>query len=1314
MAQWKAKIVAALGDSGSVITDVLPGVELIIGEQPPAPELSGDAAALRFRELFGRFVGALAASDHPLVLFLDDLQWADQPSLNLLEGLVTDPQVGWLLLIGSYRDNEVPPSHPVAIMRADIRTKRAAADMAEDCDIELQGLELDDLVAMTADTVRRPADEARSLAELIQSKTAGNPFFVNQFLDQLHASGLFEHDPRGYWTWDLDAIAGSELTDNVVELMIGKVRELEPGCVEVLQLAAAVGGRFDLGTLATADASTASSIADRLWPALQAGLVLPLDDGYRLAGDAGGETDLNASYRFLHDRVQQAAYSTIDEDVRGRLHLSIARAFAGSAGAPDVFAVATQYQHATALITAPPERAAAAQWFADAGRKARLASVHAPAIDFFTAAAELLDAPWEVQYELAWSTWFQRAASEYLGGDKDVADGLIEELLSRSRTDLERMQVYNLQVEILANRSNFREAVNTASRAVALAGIKIPADPGMPAMLLEVVKTQFLVRKTAPRAIAELPEASDPMMVMALKLLNNIAAAAFFINSNLGSIVLLKMAQTSYRYGNSPDSAFAWGCYAMVVGPILGDFAKAHEYNEGAKLIAQAYPDPGQLAKIPSAVAGLMQHWSHDQRSAIPLMMDGFAAGLEAGDPLHAHYVAVQMMNLRLLLGEPLHELDELAQRYLDHATRYGIDDSLQSLHVMRHLVRCLSDVAQPPFLGADEAAEAVWKAELEGYTSKLPIHCFAMCKGLMLLVRGDPAGARPWMQEARGYDAAVTGNPQYTQHWWLGAVIDLLVLDTLPPGERKKALKAVRSVKKKVDAWAASSPLGFTHKKLYLEAELAWLGGDSDTATRLIDEAIDAAVANSYPNDEAILNERAVAFHASRRRVARVYLRAARAAWERCGALAAVQRLDEAHPELALLAPSAGPLLTSTSMTSGTSTTTSTGSPSLDLLTVLRANEVVAREIVTERLLERLLGLALENAGARRAMLILGDAGALTVRAERLPDADEVLVVDRPVDGADDLSAALVNLVARTRRPVLVADTANPGTLTACPYIRGRHTRSILAVPLVHSDKLAGVMYLENELTTGAFTNERLELLNLLSAQIAISIENAALYANSEALAGAFARFVPQQFLTFLGKESVVDVGLGDSVQRSMTVLFSDIRSFTSLSEGMTPQENFAFLNEYLARVGPVIRQHDGFIDKYIGDAVMALFPNSVDDAVRAALAMQDAVAELNLDRASRGLPEITIGVGLHHGSLMLGTIGEEERIDSTVISDAVNTASRLEGLTKTYGSPVLISGTTLEKLTDAAPFETKSLGEVELRGRAQTTSLHEIRRKG
>jgi class 3 adenylate cyclase len=496
----------------------------------------------------------------------------------------------------------------------------------------------------------------------------------------------------------------------------------------------------------------------------------------------------------------------------------------------------------------------------------------------------------------------------------------------------------------------------------------------------------------------------------------------------------------------------------------------------------------------------------------------------------------------------------------------------------------------------------------------------------------------------------------------------------------------------------------------------MARISGKELEAMDLCDRAIESARKQEFIQDEALANELAAKFWLGKGKdeFAELHMRKAHYGYQLWGAKRKVEDLEEKYPQLFArkLATARGGIK-DTSPTTTKDTTDSGSSSCLDLATVMKASQAISGEIVLDKLLAQLMKIIIENAGAQKGFLILESKGQLLIEAEGSVAQDNVTVLQSIPIGAKasvPLPAAIINYVARTKESLVLNDATREGQFTNDPYIQENKPKSILCAPLINQGQLSGIVYLENNLTGGAFTPDRLEMVNLLSTQAAISIENARLYTNMEELNKAYFRFVPREFLQFLEKESIVDVELGDQVQKEMSVLFADIRDFTSMSENMTPQENFKFINSYLSRMEPAIIENHGFIDKYIGDGIMALFGGGADDAVKAGIAMLQRLAEYNQCRTQKGYSPIRIGIGINTGSLMLGTVGGHSRMDSTVISDTVNLASRIEGLTKNYGVSLLISHQTFSQLQDAEQYAVRTIGQVKIRGKSAAVTVYEV----
>ena len=444
--------------------------------------------------------------------------------------------------------------------------------------------------------------------------------------------------------------------------------------------------------------------------------------------------------------------------------------------------------------------------------------------------------------------------------------------------------------------------------------------------------------------------------------------------------------------------------------------------------------------------------------------------------------------------------------------------------------------------------------------------------------------------------------------------------------------------------------------------------------------------------------------------RLAQHYLRDAHYTYKRWGAVAKAKEMESRYPQLLIgskrtvLDPAA------------TGTTEKHAYIQVDFTSAIKASQTLSGEIELDKLLDRLMKIVIENAGAERGFLLLEKAGQWRIEAagtvdsaaENQPAMAALQSISIATD--DHLSPAIVNYVARVLEPIVLEDATRQGLFTEEPYVLKHQPKSILCMPILHHGQLSGILYLENNLATEVFTSGRLEVLKMISAQAAISIENARLYTDLTELNQAYEHFVPQQFLALLEKGSIVDVKLGDHVQKEMTILFSDIRDFTRLSEAMSPAESFAFINAFLGKMEPIITQHNGFIDKYLGDGIMVLFPTDADDAVHCSIAMSQGLNEFNEQRIKIGEPPIRMGAGIHTGLLMLGTIGGQNRMDSTVISDAVNLASRLESMNKIYGGTLLISEQTYSLLGDPGKYSIREIDRVKPKGKSETLTVYEV----
>jgi predicted ATPase/class 3 adenylate cyclase len=1317
LADWRGKIQRAVGENGQLLVDVVPALELLLGAQPPVAKLPPQETTNRFLLVFQRFIAAISREEHPLVLFLDDLQWADAPSLNLLKALLTDEENRYLLLIGAFRDNEVDAAHPLTIMQGEARQEGAVLSA-----IDLQPLSLDHLTELVRDTTHSDEAHARELGALVHAKTGGNSFFVHQFLKALHDGALVRFDPKErVWRADPAEIRKRGMTDNVVELMAGKILTLPADSQEVLRLASCLGNTFDLRTLALVSGKDAAQAARALWSLVEEGLVVPLDDSYRLLPVLDpGEAELNVTLRFLHDRVQQAAYSLIPPAETGPTHLRIGRLLLESR--PDLqdslFDVVNHLNKGRELVTDREERRLLAELNVRAGQRAKESTANQAALDHSSVALELL-APedWHHHYRLAFEAHLLGAEARYLTGDFARAEELIHACLEKADNPYDKADVYYLLMLRQTMSSQYDEAIGSARKALGLLDFELPHS-NLSARIAE--EMGGLLRHFEASGLESLydgPDMTARDKLATMKILDNLSAPTYVSGqTELWILHVLLKVRLSIEHGNCPETGYAFSELGLIFC-ILGPPGYAYPAGQLSRRLAEKFKSVSLRHKARSLhlIANYITPWFKPFRTTESTNTESYQASLESGELIFAGYTVFHPFYNWFTTGAtPLPELRSRLPGGIAFARKIRHDLAYNSLRGMELLVANLQGhTADHGTFASGELDEAAFLRACHEDRDLYSIALFHVFKAKVLYLYGALEPALGSFLETVDLTGPVSGHAaalgtRNATH----SLILLGLCNGALPAVREERLAAVEANQEQLGAWAANCPENFAHKHLLVEAERARVLGRKDDAVRLYNEAIRSARENEFVHEEALANERAALHWLAEGNAiyARAHLQEARYGYERWGASRKVGQLDADHRRLLGGAGSRASSLASTATAS--TTTTDDGPPdALDVATVVKASQALAGEMILASLLEKMTRIVMENAGARKAALLLEKDGHWCLEAEGTVDGERVEVLQSVrIENCAGLPQSVLHYSIRTKQEVLADDPAQGSVFARDPYLRLRQPRSVLSMPLVHQGKLSGVVYLENELTAGAFTPDRVELLRLLSSQMAVSIENARLYESVSELNRAYRRFVPYEFLRTLGRESILDVRLGDQIRGEMTVLFSDIRSYTTLSEGMTPEENFNFINAYLKRVGPAIKRNGGFINQYYGDGIMAIFPSRPEDALRAALDVLKELAAYNVEREGKGRKPIQMGVGLHTGKMMLGVIGDEERHDTGVISDAVNTAARVEGLTKTYGASVVVSEDSLLGIPSVEGYGHRFLGRVQVKGRAKALAVYEF----
>jgi PAS domain S-box-containing protein len=1077
LAGWRHALGEALGPNGRLMIDVVPELKFLIGEQPPVQELSPQQAQGRLQLVFRRFLGVFARPEHPLVLFLDDLQWLDAATLDMLADLLTQADVQRLLVIGAYRDNEVDSAHP--LMRRLDAIRKAGAMVQE---IGLAPLAREDLKRLIADTLSCEPDRAAPLARLVHEKTGGNPFFAIQFISALAEEGLlrFDHD-AARWRWELDRLHAKGYTDNVVDLMVGRLTRLPVETQAALQQLACLGNSAGTTMLSIVLQSSREQLDAALWPAVRLGLV----------------EQLAQAYKFTHDRVQEAAYCLIPDQARAEFHLLIGRLLVAQTPSQrreeSIFEIVNQLNRGAALITSRNEREQLAELNLLAGRRAKATTAYASALTYLTAGEALLpEDSWEHRHELSFALALHRGECEFLTGAFAEAEQRLAALSSRAATTVERATVACLRADLYTALDQSSQAIAVGLDYLQHLGIDWSPHPTEQQARHEYERIWSQLGGRTIASLIELPLMSDPASLATLDVLAKIVPPAFYTDANLLALITCRAVNLSLERGNCDASCSAYEWLCMLAGPHFGDYRSAvyrfgqlgYDLVEGRGLTrfqARTYMDFG----------GSVLPWTRHVRAGRDLVRRAFEAANKVGDLNYAAYCGNQLNTNLLAAGDPLAEADREAERGLAFAQKMRFGLVIDMISSQLGLIRTLRGLT-PTFGCFDD--EQFDEARIERRFSANPVLVFGECfywirKLQARFFAGDYASALEASSRAQRLLWSLGSQLETAEYQFYSALSQAAFCASAAAGERQQPyLDAVAAHHKQLQLWAANCPDNFENRVALVGAELARLEGRDVDAMRLYEQAIRSARANGFIHNEALANELASRFYAARgfEKIAHVYLQDARYGYLRWGADGKVRQLDRLDPSLA------APEARDPAANIGSSV------QQLDVATVVKASQAVSSEIVLSKLIERLMTIALENAGADRGLLILPAVDDHLIQAEARATGDQIEVVlcQKSITAAV-CPESIIRYVIRTHESVILDDASKPTIFSEDDYLRGRRAKSILCLPLIKQGRSVALLYLENTLSSYAFPPDRIAILELLAAQAAISLENTRLYSD-------------------------------------------------------------------------------------------------------------------------------------------------------------------------------------------------------------------------
>ncbi|QCP50862.1 GAF domain-containing protein [Trinickia violacea] len=1088
LASWRDALLEALEPNARLMTDLIPELKLIVGEPPPVPALEPKLAQRRFMLVFRRFISVFARAEHPLALFLDDLQWLDAATLDLLGDLLTGSDLRHLMLIGAYRDNEVDATHPLTRKLQAIRNAGVKIN-----EITLAPLACVHVRQLIAEALHCEPARIAPLAQLVHDKTGGNPFFVIQFLHALAEEDLltFDHD-AGQWCWDPGRIHAKGYTDNVVDLMVGKLSRLPAGTRHALEQLACLGNVAGITTLSTVLGIPEAQVHAALWEAMHQELVERRE----------------SSYRFGHDRVHEAAYSLIPEASRTSAHLRIGRLLAARTPPKKreeaIFEIVGQLNRGAALITEEGERERLAEFNLLAGQRAKASTAYSSALTYLVAGAELLgDDCWERRHELIFALELNRAECEFLTGQLSVADERLAALSNRVTTTVERASVACLHPDVCTTLDQSDRAVAVCLAYLRHVGIEWSPHPDDEEVRREYERIGTQLGDRTIEELIDLPVMDDAASLATVEVLGKLFAPALFTDANLVTLMTCKAVSLSLERGNCDASCLTYVMLGRIAGPRFGDYQAGFRFAQlGYELVERCGLRRFEAITY-QCFAVFVMPWMKHVRFRRDLLRSAFEAANRIGDLTSGAYACNNLNSGFLFAGESLPEVQVEAEHGLAYAGKARFGLVIDIITTQLALIRMLRGL-MPTFGCLDD--EQFNEFRTETHLSSNPGLAIAECwywirKLQGRYLAGDHAAAMDAASKAQRLLWTTSSFIEEAEYHFYGALARAAWYECAPADERRRHLDDVAAHYQQLQIWAKNCPENFADRAALVGAEIARIEGRVVDAEQLYEQAIHSARESGFVHGEALANELASRFYAARGfgKIARVYLQDARYGYLRWGADGKVRQLEERYPYLRAEEPATGP-----------TTTISTPVEHLDLATVIKVSQAASGEIVLDKLIEMVMRTAIEQAGAERGVLILSADGEERIAAEALTtgDAPRLQLRDVPVSTAM-LPESILYHVLRTRESVFLDDAAAESPFAADPYIRQHRARSILCFPLMNQAKLTGALYLENSLTARVFSPARIAVLKLLASQAAISLENARLYRDLAEREGKIRRLV-------------------------------------------------------------------------------------------------------------------------------------------------------------------------------------------------------------
>jgi histidine kinase len=1088
---YKLRLKEVLGFNLSVLKDLVPDLSLILDQYEGLYALNLTESQNRFFFAIKDFLRVFATKEHPLTIFLDDLQWCDEASLNLIKELA-QRKIPHLLIICAYRTNELTHLHP---LKQSISSLMNSEKIHE---IHLEPLGLDAVVEIVSHVTFQDSEAVLPLAKIVYKHTGGNPFFIQEFLKNIYAKGLLNVDlGTGKWVYDLNKVSAFELSSNVIEMIGQRVNELPATCKKVVEIASCIGFQFDLKSLAIITQRTSAEVGELLWPAVKDEIIIPLDENYALLASSGG---VGVTYVFQHDKIHQAVYQQLDAQVKTELHYSIGKLLLGNSELEyhdeQVIEIVRHLNESISLIQDQEEMYQLARLNARAGLKAQTSVAYAAAREYFLTGIKLLSADgWKLDYDLAFNLYFGYAQNAYQTGLFEDAESYMDQLLANAGTKLDHVKILSMRLRQFTTLGKTEEAIAQGIEGLAILGIMVPLWPNKLHVIKEVIKAKWAMRGKDPKALLEDQEMIDPEMRAASRLLTEIGPAAYTLgNDNLYALTNLKLVNLSLKHGNCAESSFAYTTFGAILGEAFGDYEGAEKFGQLALALNDRLGNIEYKCRVLAGYGTLLHHFNRHWNETTAWFKRGVDAGYQSGDIFFLAYSAnaTCFWDPQLELSASVKEQKEYLK--LIEEVRYEDAANIKQMYI-QFAQNLQGKTLHRLSMNGDGFLENKCLSSMQDRRFYTGMATYYILKANIYLHYHRFEESRLYIQKASEYRNSLLSNAFLVHLCKVGFFASAGLLTKSRGIKRLGLMKEMQKHYKTMKKWAAYNPINFNHIKVLMQAELSRSLGNSEKAARCFEKAIEEAKKNKWLNDCALANELAARhyFEIEHNQVGVVFLRQAIDAYAEWGASEKIVFLKETYGDI----PEVQPILARYETIEVANTLGSYNPVNLDISAIIKASQVISGEIVFDSLLKKMIEIITMNAGGERGMILIANETNLFLQAS-YEDGMIKTMQNVPLEECQ-LPMSVINYVTHLKESLVLNDASKEGEFTRDEFIKAHEVKSILCSPILLLSKLYGVIYLENNKITGAFTKERLMVLNLLSTQVAISIQNAMLYSSLE-----------------------------------------------------------------------------------------------------------------------------------------------------------------------------------------------------------------------